>query len=149
MHYKHSLKNKSKSKPSGLMWQWILSYTSVLLMPILICSFYYFHSYNLVEQRTLSNQHLILENSKEQIDSACPNWQTAIQDVETLKKAEIETCYLSFLNISIKSEAMLLGINPDSANKRRLRTRQALKLTNTKIGIYEHIVKKTWENITI
>ena len=70
MHYKHSLKNKSKSKPSGLMWQWILSYTSVLLMPILICSFYYFHSYNLVEQRTLSNQHLILENSKEQIDSA-------------------------------------------------------------------------------
>ena len=70
MHYKHSLQNKSKSKPSGLMWQWILSYTSVLLMPILICSFYYFHSYNLVEQRTLSNQHLILENSKEQIDSA-------------------------------------------------------------------------------
>lgn len=97
--------------------------------------------------QTLSEQDW--ENLKEQIDSACPNWQIAIQDVETLKKAEIETCYLSFLNISIKSEAMLLGINPDSANKRRLRTRQALKLTNTKIGIYEHIVKKTWENITI
>lgn len=70
MYQKHVLQHKSKSKPSGLMWQWILSYTSVLLMPILICSFYYFHSYNLVEQRTLSNQHLILENSKEQIDSA-------------------------------------------------------------------------------
>lgn len=70
MYHKHILQNKSKSKPSGLMWQWILSYTSVLLMPILICSFYYFHSYNMVEQRTLSNQHLILENSKEQIDSA-------------------------------------------------------------------------------
>ena len=73
---------------------------------------------------------------KEQIDSACPNWQVAVQDVETLKKTEIETCYLSFLNISIKSEAMLLGINPDSANKRRLRTRQSLGLTNSKTGIY-------------
>lgn len=30
----------------------------------------------------------------------------------TPKKTEIETCYLSFLNISIKSEAILLGINP-------------------------------------
>ena len=89
------------------------------------------------------------ENLKEQIDSACPNWQTAIQDVETLKKAEIETCYLSFLNISIKSEAMLLGINPDSANKRRLRTRQSLGLTNSKTGIYEFIIRKTLENIVI
>ena len=86
---------------------------------------------------------------KEQIDSACPNWQVAVQDVETLKKTEIETCYLSFLNISIKSEAMLLGINPDSANKRRLRTRQSLGLTNSKTGIYEFIIRKTLENIVI
>ncbi|WP_195485435.1 tetratricopeptide repeat protein [Parabacteroides johnsonii] len=97
--------------------------------------------------QTLSEQDW--ENLKEQIDSACPNWQTAIQDVETLKKAEIETCYLSFLNISIKSEAMLLGINPDSANKRRLRTRQSLGLTNSKTGIYEFIIRKTLENIVI
>ena len=86
---------------------------------------------------------------KEQIDSACPNWQVAVQDVETLKKTEIETCYLSFLNISIKSEAMLLGINPDSANKRRLRTRQSLGLTNSKTGIYEFIIRKTLKNIVI
>ena len=97
--------------------------------------------------QTLSEQDW--ENLKEQIDSACPNWQTAIQDVETLKKAEIETCYLSFLNIGIKSEAMLLGINPDSANKRRLRTRQSLGLTNSKTGIYEFIIRKTLENIVI
>lgn len=97
--------------------------------------------------QTLSEQDW--ENLKEQIDSACPNWQTAIQDVETLKKAEIETCYLSFLNISIKSEAMLLGINPDSANKRKLRTRQSLGLTNSKTGIYEFIIRKTLENIVI
>lgn len=67
---KHDNKQLTKTKRPGLMWQWFLSYTSVLLMPILICSFYYFHSYNLLEQRTLSNQHLILENSKEQMDSA-------------------------------------------------------------------------------
>ncbi|WP_455643706.1 hypothetical protein [Parabacteroides sp.] len=97
--------------------------------------------------QTLSEQDW--ENLKELIDSACPNWQTAVQDIETLKKAEIETCYLSFLNISIKSEAMLLGINPDSANKRRLRTRQALKLANTKTGICEFIIQKTLENIVI
>lgn len=97
--------------------------------------------------QTLSEQDW--ELLKEQIDSACPNWQAAVQDIETLKKAEIETCYLSFLNISIKSEAMLLGINPDSANKRRLRTRQALKLANTKTGICEFIIQKTLENIVI
>ena len=97
--------------------------------------------------QTLSEQDW--ELLKEQIDSACPNWQVAVQDVETLKKTEIETCYLSFLNISIKSEAMLLGINPDSANKRRLRTRQSLGLTNSKTGIYEFIIRKTLENIVI
>lgn len=97
--------------------------------------------------QTLSEQDW--ELLKEQIDSACPNWQVAVQDVETLKKTEIETCYLSFLNISIKSEAMLLGINPDSANKRRLRTRQALKLTNSKMGICEFIIKRTLEYITM
>ncbi len=89
------------------------------------------------------------EELKEQIDSVCPNWQVAVQDNEPLKKAEIETCYFSFLNISIKSEAMLLGINPDSANKRRLRTRQALKLTNSKMSICEYIIQKTSENTTV
>lgn len=97
--------------------------------------------------QTLSEQDW--KSIKELIDSACPNWQAAVQDVETLKKTEIETCCLSFLNISIKSEAMLLGINPDSANKRRLRTRQALKIANTKTGICEFIIQKTLENIVI
>lgn len=89
------------------------------------------------------------ENLKEQIDSICPNWQAAVQECALLKKTEIETCYLSFLNISIKSEAILLGINPDSANKRRLRTRQALKLTNSKTSICEFIIQKISENTAI
>lgn len=97
--------------------------------------------------QTLSEQDW--ENLKELIDSVCPNWQAAVQDVETLKKTEIETCYLSFLNISIKSEAMFLGINPDSANKRRLRTRQAFGLTNSKTSIYEYIIQKTSERTII
>ena len=97
--------------------------------------------------QTLSEQDW--ENLKELIDSACPNWQAAVQNVEILKKTEIETCYLSFLNISIKLEAMFLGINPDSANKRRLRTRQAFGLTNTKTSIYEYIIQKTLERTII
>ena len=57
------------NKKSCIIWKWILSYTGVLLLPILICSFYYFHSYNILEKRILSNQHLILENYRKQIDS--------------------------------------------------------------------------------
>lgn len=44
---------------------------------------------------------------------------------------------------------MFLGINPDSANKRRLRTRQAFELTNSKTSIYEFIIQKTSERTIV
>lgn len=59
----------SKKTHSHLFRTWLVSYASVLLMPIIFCSFYYFHSYNILKERTLTNQHLVLQNFGEQVDS--------------------------------------------------------------------------------
>lgn len=59
-----------KKKRTGLFWRTLVSYAIVLLLPILICSFYYFHSYHALKERNRTNQHLILENFAEQINSA-------------------------------------------------------------------------------
>lgn len=78
------------------------------------------------------------------IDSACPNVLTFIcNNPLGLTKAEIEICYLSFLGLGLNEEAILLGINIDSVNKRRLRTRQKLNLVNTKTGINEFLISQT------
>lgn len=61
---------RAKKKRTGLFWRTLVSYTIVLVLPILICSFYYFHSYNALKERNRTNQHLILENFAEQINSA-------------------------------------------------------------------------------
>lgn len=53
-----------------------------------------------------------------------------------LTEKEIEICSLSFLQLDVKEEAILLDINPDSVSKRRLRTRQKLNLTNSDKSIY-------------
>lgn len=64
---KHILSEKMHS---SIFRKWVISYASILLMPILLCSFYYFHSYNILKERTLTNQHLVLQNFGEQVDSA-------------------------------------------------------------------------------
>lgn len=51
-----------------LMRQWIISYISVLLLPILIFSHYYIHTYNVVKEVSGTNQKLILENAMEQLN---------------------------------------------------------------------------------
>lgn len=77
------------------------------------------------------------------IHSACPNVLTFIRTNSfNLTKAEIEICYLSFLGIGLNEEATLLGINMDSANKRRLRTRQKLNLVNTNTSINEYLINQ-------
>ena len=78
-HLTHS--NHSK-KYSPILVHSIITYSIVLLMPILICSFYYIHSFNTLKARNQSNRQLILENAKEQIDSAfrdCINLETHLQ----------------------------------------------------------------------
>ena len=57
-----------------------------------------------------------------------------------LTEAEKQICYLSFLQLSLNEEAVLLDINPDSVNKRRLRARQKLNLTNTNMGLHEFLL---------
>lgn len=75
------------------------------------------------------------------IHSACPNISTFMQNNSlNLTKAEIEICYLSFLGLGLNEEAILLGINMESVNKRRLRTRQKLNLVNTKTSINEFLI---------
>lgn len=58
-----------------------------------------------------------------------------------LTSAEIQYCYLSFLNIDISSEAVLLNINPESISKRRLRIRQKLGYVRSEVSFYECICK--------
>lgn len=61
---------KHFKKYSPILVHSIITYSIVLLMPILICSFYYIHSFNTLKTRNQSNRQLVLENVKEQIDSA-------------------------------------------------------------------------------
>lgn len=56
-------------KISKLFCRSLLSYTCVFFLPILVCSYYYFHSYCALKERTRSNQRLILENAGEQINA--------------------------------------------------------------------------------
>lgn len=51
-----------------LMKKWMFSYISVLLLPILICSFFYAHTYKTLKEASVSNQLLLLENATQQID---------------------------------------------------------------------------------
>ena len=61
---------RREQKKTRLFWQQLLSYGSVLLLPLLICSIYYYHSYGALRQRILSNQRLVLENSAQEINAA-------------------------------------------------------------------------------
>ncbi|MBP3519486.1 MAG: hypothetical protein J6K31_14055 [Parabacteroides sp.] len=82
------------------------------------------------------------------VDDACPDWIAAIENtVGTLTPADIETCYLSFFDLSLKAEALLLGLTVDSANKRRLRTRQKLCIVNKELNICIFIIDQTLKNM--
>lgn len=54
---------------SRLVLKWMISYISVLILPLFICTIYYSHSYSVIKKETRENQHLFLENIKEQLDS--------------------------------------------------------------------------------
>lgn len=60
---------KKEKKMTRMFRQSILSYTIVLLLPLLIFTFYCTSSYSALKERTYESQHLILENTAEQINS--------------------------------------------------------------------------------
>lgn len=75
------------------------------------------------------------------INTYYPNVATFIENNSyNLTEKETEMCYLSFLQLDVKEESILLDINPESVSKRRLRTRQKLNLTNLEKSIYEFLV---------
>lgn len=59
----------NKHKRTKLFWHSLFSYVCVLLLPILVCSVYYYHSYRVLQDHIRENQHLVLENVGGQIDS--------------------------------------------------------------------------------
>ena len=83
------------------------------------------------------------------IDTTFPNAANFMKN-NTLKltKAEIEMCYLSFFNLSLSEEAILLGIDSNSVNKRRSRTRKKLNPNKKEFEIAHFILHYNWENHT-
>lgn len=57
-----------------------------------------------------------------------------------LSETEQETCFLSFLQLGLNEEAVLLNINPDSVSKRRHRARQKLGLINSNTELNEFLL---------
>lgn len=95
-----------------------------------------------------SDQRLSEEDWKnliQLIDTIFPNVAAFMKENALgLTKAETKICYLSFLNLHLSEEAILLGVSSDSANKSRSRTRQKL-CPNQKGGdINMVILQKGW-----
>lgn len=61
-----------------------------------------------------------------------------------LTKADVEICYLSFFELSLSEEAILLNISSASVNKRRSRTRQKLNPNKKEIDIKQFILQQGW-----
>ncbi len=68
MFQKASTLRESK-KRSKLFLQWMFSYMSILIIPIIICSIYYSHTFKVIKRETIVRQYLSLENVKTQIDN--------------------------------------------------------------------------------
>lgn len=70
-----------------------------------------------------------------------PNITTFIKENPySLTDTEKKICYLSFLQLDVKAEAILLDIIPNSVSKYRLRTRQRLNLTNQDTSIHDYLL---------
>lgn len=70
-----------------------------------------------------------------------PNVATFIKENPyNLTDTEKKICYLSFLQLDVKAEAILLNITPNSVSKYRQRARQRLNLTNQDTTIYDHLI---------
>ncbi len=61
---------KTDRNDSSIFKQYIISYICVLLLPIIVCSFYYYHSYHALNEHARKTQYLALENSGEHVNSA-------------------------------------------------------------------------------
>lgn len=70
-----------------------------------------------------------------------PNVATFIKENPySLTDTEKKICYLSFLQLDVKAEAILLDITPNSVSKYRFRARQKLNLANQDTSIYDYLI---------
>ncbi|WP_301847013.1 hypothetical protein [uncultured Parabacteroides sp.] len=70
-----------------------------------------------------------------------PNVTTFIKENPySLTDTEKKICYLSFLQLDVKAEAILLDITPNSVSKYRFRARQKLNLANQDTSIYDYLI---------
>ena len=56
-------------KKSKILRTWMLSYLSILLLPILISSYAYVHTYNIIKTEINTNNKVLLEQIRDLIDS--------------------------------------------------------------------------------
>ena len=79
------------------------------------------------------------------IDSLFPNVSVFMKENTLgLTKTETKICYLSFLDLHLNEEAVLLGVSSDSANKFRSRTRRKLCPNQKGSDINGCILQKGW-----
>lgn len=64
------------------------------------------------------------------------------KDSVELTASEKSYCYLSFFELDIKAESILLNINPLSVTKRRYRIRQKFGITGEDISLYKYFLSK-------
>ena len=79
------------------------------------------------------------------IDSLFPNVSVFMKEnTLSMTKTETKICYLSFLDLHLNEEAVLLGVSSDSANKFRSRTRRKLCPNQKGSDINGCILQKGW-----
>lgn len=75
------------------------------------------------------------------IDQIYTSFKKLLDSVE-LTASEKSYCYLSFFELDIKAESILLNINPLSVTKRRYRIRQKFGITGEDISLYKYFLSK-------
>lgn len=60
----------------------------------------------------------------------------------SLPPAELEICYLSFFNLGVSEEAILLNLNSETVSKRRFRVRKRFGLENTTTLLSDYLISR-------
>lgn len=100
-------------KKSGILFKWFLSYLCIFMIPFIICSFYYYHTYKVIKQENMSNHGLILENIKNSMNSTFQE----LQRISTTLQLNNYVKSLSYSD-SVREEAYFdrLNLEKDLAN---------------------------------
>lgn len=79
-------KSKAVQKHSRLFYRWFFSYATILLIPIIICSYYYVHTWLLARSSAMQNQTLLLENTQSNIDERFHELDTITTNLQLMSE---------------------------------------------------------------